>query len=137
MAVERRISSLSSPRSVRLVPSLFDKRGFDFGIDDVGCFLGAIVAFTIGERLGRKKTIMIGSTTMAVGAALQASAFSPAQMIVGRIVSGCGNGINTATAPVWQTETSQSKWRGRLVVLEMTMNIFGFMVVNWVSALRV
>jgi hypothetical protein len=42
-----------------------------------------------------------------------------------------GNGINTATAPVWQTETSQSKWRGKLVVLEMMMNIFGFMTVNW------
>lgn len=90
-------------------------------IYDIGCFFGAIVAFTIGERLGRKKTILIGTTTMAVGCILQTSAFSPAHMIVGRIISGLGNGINTATAPVWQTETSQSKWRGRLVVLEMTM----------------
>lgn len=54
-------------------------------------------------------------------------------MIVGRIVSGVGNGINTATAPVWQTETSQSKWRGKLVMLEMMMNIFGFMLVNWIN----
>jgi len=98
-------------------------------IYDIGCFFGAIVAFTIGERLGRKKTIIIGSTIMAVGCILQTSAFSPAQMIVARIVSGVGNGINTATAPVWQTETSQSKWRGQLVVLEMTMNIFGFLLV--------
>lgn len=90
-------------------------------IYDIGCFFGAIVAFTIGERLGRKKTILIGTTTMAVGCILQTSAFSPAHMIVGRIVSGVGNGINTATAPVWQTETSQSKYRGQLVVLEMTM----------------
>jgi membrane protein DedA with SNARE-associated domain len=28
-------------------------------IYDVGCFIGAIVAFTIGERLGRKKTIIL------------------------------------------------------------------------------
>lgn len=44
-----------------------------------------------------------------------------------------GNGINTATAPVWQTETSQTRWRGRLVVLEMTMNIVGFSLVNWIN----
>ncbi|KAM0815446.1 putative Major facilitator superfamily (MFS) profile domain-containing protein [Seiridium cardinale] len=99
----------------------------------VGCFFGAIVAFSIGERLGRKKTIMIGSCIMAVGAALQTSSFSVAHMMVGRIISGVGNGINTATAPVWQTETSQTKWRGKLVVLEMTMNIVGFSLVNWIN----
>ncbi|KAF2242601.1 sugar transporter [Trematosphaeria pertusa] len=102
-------------------------------IYDVGCFFGAIVAFWIGEKLGRKKTIVIGTTTMAVGAALQTSSYSIAHMIVGRIVSGIGNGVNTATAPVWQTETSQLKWRGQLVVLEMMMNIFGFMTVNWIN----
>lgn len=44
-----------------------------------------------------------------------------------------GNGLNTATAPVWQTETSPTRWRGKLVVLEMMMNIFGFMLVNWIN----
>ncbi|KAK6845407.1 general substrate transporter [Apiospora arundinis] len=44
-----------------------------------------------------------------------------------------GNGISTATVPVWQTETSQAKWRGKLVVLEMMMNISGFTLVNWVN----
>jgi len=62
-------------------------------IYDIGCFFGAIIAFTVGERLGRKKTILIGTTTMAVGCILQTSAFSPAHMIVGRIVSGLGNGM--------------------------------------------
>lgn len=57
-------------------------------IYDVGCFFGAIFAFTIGERLGRKKTIMLGTTIMAVGAILQASSFSLAQMFVARVISG-------------------------------------------------
>ncbi|KAM0385452.1 hypothetical protein ACHAQC_011364 [Fusarium culmorum] len=54
-------------------------------------------------------------------------------MIVGRIVLGIGNGINTATAPIWQTETAQAKWRGKLVILEMAMNIAGFCLVNWIN----
>jgi MFS family permease len=61
------------------------------------------------------------------------SAFSVPQMIVGRIVAGVGNGINTSTAPVWQSETSQLKWRGKLVVIEMILNIAGFSLSNWVT----
>ncbi|QRD92342.1 putative MFS sugar transporter [Aspergillus flavus] len=102
-------------------------------IYDVGCFFGAIVAFTIGEQLGRKKAILLGTTIMAIGAVLQAASFSLAQMFVGRIILGIGNGINTATAPIWQTETSQLKWRGKLVIFEMMMNIFGFCLVNWIN----
>ena len=29
---------------------------------DVGCFFGAVAAFSIGERLGRKKSILVGTT---------------------------------------------------------------------------
>jgi MFS family permease len=57
-------------------------------IYDVGCFFGAVVAFTIGERLGRKKAILLGTTIMAVGAILQTSSFSLPQMFVGRIILG-------------------------------------------------
>lgn len=57
-------------------------------IYDVGCFFGAILAFTVGERLGRKKAIMMGTAIMAVGAILQATSFSLPQMFVGRIIVG-------------------------------------------------
>ncbi|KAK7980905.1 hypothetical protein PG989_013362, partial [Apiospora arundinis] len=121
----------------------------------VGCFFGAltqnygcpaVVAFSVGERLGRKKSVILGSVVMSVGAALQTSSFSVPPYTrwprgirsVGLTKTrsfhrSIGNGINTTTAPVWQTETPQAKWRGKLVVLEMMMNIFGFMLVNWVN----
>ena len=102
-------------------------------IYDIGCFVGAIAAMWIGERLGRRKTVLVGTTIMTVGAILQIASYSVAQMFVGRIVAGIGNGINTATAPVWQTETSQVKWRGKLVVIELILNIAGFSLSNWVT----
>ncbi|KAF2090859.1 general substrate transporter [Saccharata proteae CBS 121410] len=102
-------------------------------IYDVGCFFGAIAAFMIGEPLGRKNSILLGTTIMSVGAILQISAFSVAQMIVARIIAGIGNGINTATAPVWQGETSKASWRGRLIVIEMILNIAGFSLSNWMT----
>lgn len=70
---------------------------------------------------------------MTIGAVLQIASYGVPQMIVGRIVAGIGNGINTATAPVWQTETSQIKWRGKLVVIELILNIAGFSLSNWVT----
>ncbi|KAK9798428.1 putative General substrate transporter [Seiridium cardinale] len=97
-------------------------------IYDVGCFLGAVSVIWIGEPLGRKKTILLGTTIMSIGAVLQIAAFGVPQMIVGRVIAGIGNGMNTSTAPVWQGETSKASWRGKLIVIEMIMNIFGFML---------
>ncbi|KIW47827.1 uncharacterized protein PV06_00487 [Exophiala oligosperma] len=102
-------------------------------IYDVGCFFGAVTAVWLGEKLGRRKSVLVGTTIMSIGAILQIASFSTAQMIVGRIVAGIGNGINTATAPVWQTETSAIKWRGKLVVIELILNIAGFSLSNWVT----
>ncbi|RAH63516.1 general substrate transporter [Aspergillus piperis CBS 112811] len=102
-------------------------------IYDIGCFFGALIAFTIGEHLGRKKSILLGTVIMAIGTLLQCTSYSLPQIFVGRVILGLGNGINTATAPLWQTETSQPKWRGKLVFLELVMNIFGFSMVNWIN----
>lgn len=57
-------------------------------IYDVGCFIGAIFAFTAGERLGRKKSILLGTTIMVIGTILQVSSYSLTQMFVGRIILG-------------------------------------------------
>lgn len=102
-------------------------------IYDIGCFFGAITAIWLGEALGRKKTVLVGTTIMSIGAILQISSYSTGQMIAGRIIAGWGNGINTSTAPVWQTETSAIKWRGKLVVIELILNIAGFSLSNWIN----
>ena len=70
---------------------------------------------------------------MAIGAILQIASYGVPQMIVGRIVAGLGNGMNTATAPVWQAETSKAAWRGKLIVVELILNIAGFSLSNWVT----
>jgi MFS family permease len=102
-------------------------------IYDVGCFFGAILAAWLGEKIGRKKSVLIGTTIMSMGAILQVASISTPMMITARIIAGIGNGINTSTAPVWQTETSQLKWRGKLVVIELILNIAGFSLSNWVT----
>ena len=41
--------------------------------------------------------IMAGCVILSIGAALQATAYTIPHMIVGRIVAGIGNGLNTST----------------------------------------
>ncbi|KAE9394052.1 general substrate transporter [Gymnopus androsaceus JB14] len=100
---------------------------------DIGCFVGAMATMAFAERYGRKKWLIFGVVIMSVGAVLQATAFSVAHMIVARLITGVGNGMNTSTAPVWQSETAKASWRGKLIVFSMIMNIAGFSLSNWMT----
>lgn len=77
----------------------------------------------MGERLGRRKCIMIGCVILAIGAALQASASTIPQLIVGRIIAGLGNGCNTSTIPVWHSELMKANKRGKGLAVELAINI--------------
>lgn len=57
---------------------------------NVGCFFGAIACIFIGNPLGRRKTIFLGSAIMVVGAALQCSSSTLGQFISGRLITGYG-----------------------------------------------
>ena len=86
--------------------------GIIAGIYDIGCFVGAIVAFLTADRFGRKGSIMWGSWIMVIGTILQTSATEQVQMIISRLVTGVGNGINTVNVPIWQAESFKSHNRG-------------------------
>lgn len=64
---------------------------------NLGCFVGAVFTIFVGNPLGRRKTIFAGSVVMTVGALLQCTSYQLPQFIIGRIVTGWGNGMNTST----------------------------------------
>ena len=72
-------------------------QGTVVAIYEIGCFFGALLTFASAERLGRRWSIIIGCAILSVGAAIQTAAYGIPQLIIGRIVAGLGNGINTAT----------------------------------------
>ncbi|GKT89182.1 sugar transporter stl1 [Colletotrichum tofieldiae] len=100
---------------------------------NLGCFLGAIITIFIGNPLGRKRMIILGTAIMVIGAALQASAFSIEHLIIGRIITGLGNGGNTSTVPTWQSETCSSHKRGKLVMIEGALISGGIMISYWID----
>ncbi|KAL4932828.1 sugar porter family MFS transporter [Aspergillus undulatus] len=102
-------------------------------IYNVGCFLGAVSATWVGDKLGRKRSVILGIAIMTIGAILQTTSYGVPHMIVGRIVSGIGNGINSSTVPVWQTETAPARLRGKLVILQNALLLVGFSISNWIN----
>ncbi|KAF5532021.1 transcription activator acu-15 [Fusarium mexicanum] len=97
----------------------------------LGCLFGCLSCIWLGDKLGRKKTIISGALINTIGAALQASSYSLPQLIVGRLVSGYGFGHITATAPNWQAECSGAAHRGAAVMLEGLFISLGLAIGGW------
>jgi len=100
---------------------------------NLGCFAGALSTLYSGDKLGRPGTLILGSTVIGIGAIIQASCYSAAQMYAGRVIAGLGTGMNTATAGVWQSETSKMRSRGKLIIIQMANCITGFAISNWLT----
>ncbi|KAK3660544.1 hypothetical protein LTR22_007985 [Elasticomyces elasticus] len=108
-------------------------QGITVGGYTLGCFFGAVATIWLGNMLGRKMTIIVGSSIMVVGAAIQCSSFSLGQLIASRLLTGFGNGMNTSTVPTWQSETSKSHRRGQMVMIEGSLIVFGVMLSYWID----
>lgn len=89
----RYASPLTSPGGVVVTQDFLDTLNLNgkttvistvTAIYDIGCFFGAIIAFMIGEKLGRKKSILLGTTVMSIGAIIQIASYGVPEMIVGR-----------------------------------------------------
>ena len=108
-------------------------RGIAVASYNLGCFFGACACIFVGNPLGRRRTIFVGTCIMIVGAILQCTSYSLPQWIVGRIITGAGNGLNTSTVPTWQSECSQSHRRGQLVMIEGALITGGIMIAYWID----
>lgn len=107
--------------------------GLIVAIYEVGCFLGSCTTAFVGERLGRRKTVAVGAVIMVIGAILQATSYSRAQMIVARVVSGFGMGFINSTVPVIQAEFSPKSSRGIYVCAQLSTLNFGIFLVYWID----
>ena len=82
------------------------------------------------DKYGRKIAIYAGCALFTIGAVLQASAYSSAQMSVGRLVVGFGVGSAAMVVPLYIAEIAPTKVRGRLIGLN-NMSITGGQVISY------
>ncbi|KAM5519537.1 hypothetical protein FOXYSP1_17961 [Fusarium oxysporum f. sp. phaseoli] len=113
-------------------PSCF-LSGTAVAIYEVGCAIGALSCAFLGDILGRRRTIFIAGCIVIVGVAIQSSSFSLGQLIASRVITGLGVGALTATIPMWVSECSSAKERGRRVLLQGFFAIGGIVVASWME----
>ncbi|EHA25124.1 hypothetical protein CBS63078_7368 [Aspergillus niger] len=93
-----------------------------------GALIGAVLAGMTSDKYGRKLAIYIGCAVFFVGTALQATAFSLAQMVVGRLVVGFGVGEAAMIVPLYIGEMAPARFRGRLIVYDNICVTFGQLI---------
>jgi len=112
-------------------------QAFVTAIYEIGCLIGAIFQLTFGDKIGRRRAIILGAGIMIIGVLIQVTAFdghhATAQLIIGRTITGVGNGINTSTIPTYQAECSHSTNRGLLICIEGGIIAFGTLIAYWID----
>lgn len=80
-----------------------------------GCFLGAIVAGWVADKLGRRIGMMIAALFAIIGSVMQAAAAGHFPvMYIGRFVAGVGVGGASMITPLYTSENAPRAIRGAL-----------------------
>ncbi|KAG6034620.1 hypothetical protein E4U41_006482 [Claviceps citrina] len=98
-----------------------------------GAFFGAMFAGELGDRLGRKWTIMLGALIFILGGSLQTGATHINFLYSGRCLAGLGVGFLVMIVPVYQGELCHPDIRGRVTALQQFMLGVGALVASAVG----
>ncbi|KAH1350335.1 hypothetical protein KXV22_005759 [Aspergillus fumigatus] len=99
----------------------------------IGALIGALSCTLISDRLGRRKTIFLGSILTIIGEVLQVASYGLVQFVIGRIILGMGVGQYSVAVPVWQSECSSAKNRGQHVIIDGIFMCLGYSLCNWID----
>ncbi|KAI0157378.1 sugar transporter [Xylariaceae sp. FL1272] len=99
----------------------------------LGCLFGALGVAPIGNLLGRRKSLILSAAVASVGIILQVSSYNIGQLVAGRVLCGIGNGGVNSVVPVWQSECTKPKSRGKNVVVAGIFITTGVAAAGWVN----
>ncbi|KAI6780471.1 uncharacterized protein J7T54_002869 [Emericellopsis cladophorae] len=98
-----------------------------------GGFFGAFFAGPLGDYLGRRLALLIGSIIFCIGGAFQAGGQTIDWLYAGRAIAGLGVGILIMIVPMYQAEISHPTIRGRVTGLQQLMLGIGSCVATFTT----
>lgn len=110
------------------------QEGWYVGSALVGSIMGVAIAGIMSDYLGRKKTMIISAvlfTVTGIGCALSNNVNG---LVLYRLIGGIGIGVASVVSPIYISEISVAKHRGRLVSfyqLAITIGFLGAYLVNF------
>jgi MFS transporter, SP family, arabinose:H+ symporter len=100
----------------------------------LGCLLGAAGASAIGDRYGRKKSLIFCAALFAVSSLGSAAATTVTLFSMARLLGGLAIGLGSVLTPIYIAEISPPEKRGRLVSINQLAVVIGILAAylsNW------
>jgi MFS transporter, SP family, arabinose:H+ symporter len=99
----------------------------------VGCMFGAMAAGPLGDRIGRKASLILCGLLFAVSSFASAVPNSLSQFAWARFAGGLAIGAASILSPIYIAEIAPEKIRGRLVALYQLAIVIGILIVFFVN----
>ncbi|BGP32940.1 hypothetical protein JCM10296v2_004726 [Rhodotorula toruloides] len=108
--------------------------GATVAIYEIGALIGSIFASVYGERLGRRRAMILGCVFALTGGAGGSDGPNAlAILIFFRVWTGLGIGMLTSLLPAFHAECSPAKYRGSIVLLDLVACACGLTLSFWLS----
>jgi SP family sugar:H+ symporter-like MFS transporter len=113
--------------------------GTGFAVASVllGCAVGAFLAGTLADFMGRRPTMLLNAAFFLVSAFVVGAAGSAGIFIAGRILGGLAIGAASVLAPMYISEVAPARLRGRLASLQqlaVVLGLFSAFLSNYIIA---
>ncbi|MET7641368.1 sugar porter family MFS transporter [Streptomyces sp. NPDC005438] len=99
----------------------------------IGAVIGATSAGRLSDGLGRRKALGLIGVVFIIGTAIASTANGYPVLMVGRLILGLSVGAASAAVPVYLSEISPTKIRGRLLTMNQLMITLGILVAYLVN----
>ncbi|KAF2727734.1 hypothetical protein EJ04DRAFT_557195 [Polyplosphaeria fusca] len=121
------LSAMGHPTSTWTIPMITASY-------DLAAFITAIAISPFTFRLGRRGTIIMGNVVAVFGSVVQASSYSVAQIIVGRLLTGFSIGCISSAVPTYLSETGVDVGdRGPANAFNAILLISGVPLAYWID----
>jgi SP family arabinose:H+ symporter-like MFS transporter len=100
----------------------------------LGCLVGAAGASLVGDRIGRRKSLLLAATLFALSTVGAALAGSVSVFSTARLIGGMAIGLASVLTPVYIAEIAPAAIRGRLVSMNQLAIVVGILaayVAGW------
>ncbi len=101
----------------------------------VGCIAGVSISGFISDKFGRKKVLMVSALLFLISSVGCAISQTHTILIIYRLIGGIGVGIASMVSPLYISEISPAKYRGRLVALYQLAITLGILTAYFSNAL--
>jgi SP family arabinose:H+ symporter-like MFS transporter len=110
------------------------QEGFTVSILIIGCIIGASGSGALSDRFGRKKILIVLALFYTLSAILSAVPKTHIELIIARFIGGLAVGASSVLSPMYISEISPARIRGRLVSLNQFTIVTGILLTyfsNW------